>query len=122
MTVRVALHDGWTVRAVGGDVPEGVAGATVPATVPGCVHLDLMAAELIPDPYVGENERLVGWIGRTDWRYETTFVWDDPGADAEVDLVALGLDTVARIEVNGIELARTENMHRSYRFAVRSLL
>ena len=122
MTVRAALHDGWTVRAVGGHVPSGLAGAAIPATVPGCVHLDLMAAGLIPDPYVGENERLVGWIGRTDWRYETTFVWDGAGADAEIDLVALGLDTVATIEVNGTELARTENMHRSYRFAVRDLL
>jgi beta-mannosidase len=120
--VRVALHDGWTVRAVGGDIPDGMVGAAIPATVPGCVHLDLMANGLIPDPYVGENERLVSWIGRTDWRYETTFFWDDPGADAEVDLVALGLDTVATIEVNGTELARTENMHRSYRFAVRDLL
>jgi len=97
-------------------------GTTIPATVPGSVHLDLMAAGLIPDPYIGENERLVGWIGRTAWRYETTFVWDDPGADTEVDLVALGLDTVATIEVNATELARTENMHRSYRFAVRDLL
>ncbi|HEY2984658.1 MAG TPA: hypothetical protein VGJ38_10925, partial [Jatrophihabitantaceae bacterium] len=75
MTVRVALHDGWTVRAVGGDIPDGMVRAAIPATVPGCVHLDLMAAGLIPDPYVGENERLVGLIGRTDWRYETTFVW-----------------------------------------------
>ena len=118
MTLRVALHDGWTVRAVGGDIPDSMVGATIPATEPGCVHLDLMAAGLIPDPYIGENERLVSWIGRTDWRYEATFEWDDPGADAEVDLVALGLDTIATVEINGTELARTENMHRSYRFAV----
>jgi beta-mannosidase len=50
------LYDGWTVRAVGGDIPDGMVRAAIPATVPGCVHLDLMAAGLVPDPYVGEDE------------------------------------------------------------------
>ncbi len=122
MTARVTLHDGWTVRAVGGDVPDSIARRTIPAMVPGCVHLDLMAAGLIPDPYLGENERLVTWIGRTDWRYETTFAWDGSGADDHVDLVAHGLDTFATIELNGTVLARTQNMHRSYRIPVAALL
>ena len=51
----VALHDGWTVRAVGGDVPPGLEGVRMPATVPGCVHLDLMAAGLVPDPYLDKR-------------------------------------------------------------------
>ena len=46
---------GWTVRAVGGDVPEELAGVSVPAAVPGCVHLDLLAAGLIPDPYLARK-------------------------------------------------------------------
>jgi len=121
VTARVTLHDGWTVRAVG-DVPDSIARRAIPATVPGCVHLDLMAAGLIPDPYLGENERLVTWIGRTDWRYETTFAWDGSGADDHVDLVAHGLDTFATIELNGTVLARTQNMHRSYRIPVAALL
>jgi beta-mannosidase len=117
---RVAVHEGWTVRAVGGDVPVELAGSVVPATVPGCVHLDLLAAGLIPDPYLDENERLLAWIGRVDWRYETTLHWT--GDSDQVDLVALGLDTVATVELNGIELGRTRNMHRSYRFPVAQLL
>src|SRR3954452_462029 len=91
----VALHDGWTVRAVGGDVPRGLEGVRIPATVPGCVHLDLMAAGLIPDPYRDENEAALTWIGRVDWRWETTFEAQAGGGDEHVDLVALGLDTVA---------------------------
>ncbi len=31
-------------------------GEPVPATVPGCVHTDLLAAGLIPDPYLNANE------------------------------------------------------------------
>ena len=73
--MRVALHEAWTVRAVGGDVPDEIAGRTIPATVPGCVHLDLLAAGLIPDPYLDENELAVAWVARADWRYETTFAW-----------------------------------------------
>ena len=118
---RTELIDGWTLRAVGGDVPEQLAGVCVPATVPGCVHLDLLAAGLIPDPYLDENEKLLGWIGRVDWRYETTFDWEaDHGT--HTDLVALGLDTVAVVELNGAVIAETRNMHRSYRIAVAELL
>ncbi|HTC68764.1 MAG TPA: glycoside hydrolase family 2 protein [Acidothermaceae bacterium] len=118
--MQVAAHSRWTVTAVGGDVPDRIVGVVVPATVPGCVHLDLLAAGLIPDPYLDENESAVAWVGRVDWRFETTIEWD--GGGAEVDLVTLGLDTVARIELNGALVAETANMHRSYRFAVRDKL
>ncbi|MFJ6195580.1 glycoside hydrolase family 2 protein [Micromonospora sp. NPDC092111] len=117
-----ALHQGWQLRAVPGpQVPGEVAGREVPATVPGCVHTDLLAAGLIPDPYLDDNETTLTWIGRTDWEYETTFV-HQPGDDDRFDLVCAGLDTVATVTLNGTEVGRTENMHRSYRFDVRSLL
>jgi beta-mannosidase len=116
---RRPLHEGWALRLVGGpDVPEtfiSAAPATIPARVPGCVHTDLLAAGLIPDPFVDDNEVRLSWIGRADWSYETTFDWAD-GAAERVDLVCDGLDTVARIDLNGVELGRTQNMHRGYRF------
>ncbi|PSK62697.1 Exo-beta-D-glucosaminidase [Micromonospora sp. MH33] len=113
---RQTLHEGWTLRAVPGpQVPPEVAGQAVPATVPGCVHTDLLAAGLIPDPYLDDNENGLGWIGRTDWVYETTFDWR-PGDDERVDLVCAGLDTVATVTLNGAEVGRTENQHRGYRF------
>ncbi|GIJ40429.1 beta-mannosidase [Micromonospora andamanensis] len=120
--IRLALHDGWTMRAVPGQqVPPEIDGATVPATLPGCVHTDLLAAGLIPDPYLDDNETALAWIGRTDWVYETTF--DRlPGDHSRLDLVCAGLDTVATITLNGIEVGRTENMHRGHRFDVGSLL
>ncbi|MEV6816333.1 glycoside hydrolase family 2 protein [Micromonospora sp. NPDC051296] len=119
---RQALHDGWTLRAVSGpQAPPEVDGRAVPATVPGCVHTDLLAAGLIPDPYLDDNETALGWIGHTDWVYETTF--DRPAGDHQrLDLVCAGLDTVATVTVNGVEVGRTENMHRGHRFDVTSLL
>ncbi|WP_433087079.1 glycoside hydrolase family 2 protein [Dactylosporangium sp. CA-052675] len=111
------LHSGWTVR-VAGDDPDGVAPTgPLPASVPGCVHTDLLAAGLIPDPYLDDNERRLAWIGRTPWLYETTF--DAGPVDADrVQLVAEGLDTIASVTFNGVELGRTANMHREYRFDV----
>lgn len=120
------LTDSWTLRPADdtGLMPSAVADAMaagIPATVPGCVHTDLLAAGLIPDPYLDENEAALTWIGRTDWRYETTFTWS-AGSSERTDLVCEGLDTVARIEVNGTEVGSTRNMHRSYRFDLREHL
>ncbi|GAA3824234.1 glycoside hydrolase family 2 protein [Sphaerisporangium flaviroseum] len=116
------LHDGWTLTAVSDEVD--IAG--IPATVPGCVHTDLLAAGLIDDPYLDDNENRLTWIGRTTWSYATSFTWhasgDGSGGDDEIDLVCDGLDTVATVVLNGAEVASTANMHRSYRFPVRHLL
>ena len=112
------LHDGWTLRSVAGLVPPEIAGLTVPAAVPGSLHTDLLAAGLIPDPYLDDNERLVAWIGGADWKYSTSFDWASEGFE-RTDLVFEGLDTVATIELNGVVIGETVNMHRTYRFDVR---
>ena len=110
------LHDGWTVRPADGDAVPRVA-----ATVPGCVHTDLLAAGLIEDPYLDDNETALAWIGRTDWVYETTFELDSVPPD-RTDLVCAGLDTVATLTLNDVEIGRTANMHRGYRFDVGAVL
>ncbi len=38
------------------------------------------------------------------------------------DLVAEGLDTVAHVTLNGVEIARTRNQHRTYRWRVDGIL
>lgn len=118
MGVRLPLRDGWTVRPSGGDVPDAVAASTpVGATVPGVVHTDLMAAGLIPDPLLDDHERLLGWIGRADWLYETELPTVAAGHE-RIDLVFAGLDTVAAVTLDRDEVGRTANMHRAYRFDV----
>jgi beta-mannosidase len=119
MTSYLRLHDGWTVIS---DPAIAPADRLVPATVPGCVHTDLLAAGLIPDPYLDTNERDLTWIGRADWRYGCRFDWPGTSDGENADLVCAGLDTVATVTVNGTEVARTANMHREYRFPVTSLL
>jgi beta-mannosidase len=119
------VHENWTVRAVGdlSEVPSSLRDVSLPATVPGCVHTDLLRAGKIDDPYRDRNEFAVRWIGHTDWEYRTTFDADPKVFDHErIDLVCDGLDTVATIVLNGSEVARAQNMHRGYRFDFRSSL
>src|SRR5689334_4938090 len=108
------LAEGWTLRH-----PDGT-GDALPASVPGCVHTDLLAAGLIPDPFLGRSETEVAWVGRRDWTYETELT-AGAGAHERTDLVFDGLDTVAEVLLDGRTLGRTRNMHRSYRFDVTGL-
>jgi len=86
------------------------------ARVPGAIHADLQEARIIPDPFVDQNEDLVAWVGRTDWKLERQL---PQLPDAErVDLVFDGIDTVSTIVLNGREIGRTRNMHRGYRFDI----
>ncbi|GAA2878854.1 beta-mannosidase [Actinoplanes cyaneus] len=93
---------------------------SIPATVPGCVHTDLLNAGLIPDPFHDDNEKAVAWVGHADWTYARDIAWEGDVPD-RVDLVFEGLDTVATVSLGGVELGTTRNMHRSYRFDVTSL-
>ncbi len=111
------VSDGWRVglsRAAEG-TPPGAANWNVPASVPGCVHTDLMAAALLADPYLDQNETAQHWIGNSDWLFETTV--DVPMGD-RVDVVFGGVQTVAEVRCEGAVLGTTANMHRSYRFDV----
>mgnify|MGYP000194137730 CR=1 FL=1 len=92
----------------------------VPATVPGAVHTDLLAAGLIEDPYGYDAETRLAWIGHTDWTYTATFDFgDDAIAHDRLDLACDGLDTFATLTLNGAPLGTTRNMHRRYRFDLR---
>ncbi|MGX5696515.1 glycoside hydrolase family 2 protein [Agromyces soli] len=116
--VRRPLHEGWCLSAAAG--PAKIDVREVPATVPGVVHLDLMAAGLIPDPYLDDNESRLAWIGLVDWTYATTFDL----AETELlegrrhALVFDGLDTVATVTLNGIVIAEVANQHRTHRIEV----
>jgi beta-mannosidase len=120
------LHGEWTVRAIGGDSSQSVPG-TYPAELPGSVHTDLMAAGVIPDPYLDAVEEELRWMYDIDWRYATVLDPATPalapaGPGERLDLVFEGIDTIGTVRLrdgdNEAELGRTYNMHRSYRFDI----
>ncbi len=119
--VTAHLHDGWTLhqhrRAEGAPAVE-----PIPATVPGGVFTDLLAAGVIPDPFESTNEAAVAWVAGCDWRFHGEFTVDDAHlAHDHLELCFDGLDTLAEISINDTIVAVTENMHRRYRFDVAAL-
>ncbi|MFF7314897.1 glycoside hydrolase family 2 protein [Streptomyces sp. NPDC008137] len=113
MLEATPLGDGWILRH---------GSESLPASVPGCVHTDLMAAGVIPDPFLGRAESEVAWVGRRDWTYERELTGPSvSSAREQTDLVFDGLDTVAEISLDGRPLGTVRNMHRSYRFDVTGL-
>lgn len=94
------------------------------AQVPGSVASDLLRAGLIQDPYYKEQEYEVFEAFRQDYEYEREFVVDSSMLDLadRLELCCEGLDTISEIYLNGISIATTFNMHRTYRFAVNEVV
>ncbi|HEX6035576.1 MAG TPA: glycoside hydrolase family 2 protein, partial [Anaerolineales bacterium] len=95
----------------------------LPATIPGGTYIDLLAAGKIPDPFFGENEKDVQWVADRDWEYCQEFIVPPELLEEDrVDLVCAGLDTLAEVTLNGQLLGKTNNMFRTYRWAVKERL
>ncbi len=94
-----------------------------PASVPGSVHLDLMDAGLIPDPFIGANEDAVQWVVKEGWQYQLTFTpSEEILMQEEIILQFEGIDTLAEIFFNAVQLGNCSNMFRVYEFDVKNLL
>lgn len=95
----------------------------LPASVPGGVQTDLLAAGVIPDPFVADNELQVQWIPHQDWEYQRSFTpAPELLAEDHVELVCDGLDTLAEVRLNGELLGRANNQLHSWRWQVKPLL
>ncbi len=115
---RQLIDAGWRVREVAAPAtPEHNRLPWLPAQVPGHVHLDLMRAGVIPDPFQRLHERDVAWVTESDWEYETVFTVADP-VPAHAHLLFHGLDTVAEIALNGEALGTSDNMFYAHEFPV----
>jgi beta-mannosidase len=94
---------------------QAAKGNWLPATVPGTVHTDLLANMIIEDPYYRLNEKKLQWIDKVDWEYRTVFVADEEVLRRDrIELIFEGLDTYAKIYLNGALLQETNNMFRTW--------
>ena len=124
----------WTVSDPGNNV-------SVPANFPSQAHLDLYAAGVITDPYLGLNDFDERWVAESNWTYAS-----DPlpglyvrspqpanqypilnvspsGGDASaVWLVFQGLDTFTTISLCNQTVATTNNQFRQYYYEVSDIL
>ncbi len=94
-----------------------------PATVPGTVHTDLLAQHLIPDPFVGTNEKVVQWVDKKDWQYRKRWHIKKQELNAEViELEFKGLDTYADVYLNEHLILQSANMFVSHTVNVKEWL
>lgn len=84
------------------------------ATVPGCIHTDLLQHDIIPDPFWANNEEQVGWVQDSVWVYRSFLFIDDADKDS-FEIVFEGLQTYANIFVNDSLVLKASNMFRKYK-------
>ncbi len=118
----LVLDHGWQFRQVTAGAEQGENG-WLPATIPGDVHLDLLANKKISDPFFRDNEAKLQWIEKESWEYRLSFEATPAMlARSHVDLVFDGLDGAAEVSVNGAKLLSADNSFRVWRVPVKGHL
>lgn len=96
---------------------------SVDMQIPGTVLSGLLAAGKIKDPFYRTNEDATRTLFWKDYVFTRTFDVDEELlAQQHIVLVCEGLDTLAEISINGTFLAKTDNMHRTWKFQAKKLL
>lgn len=96
---------------------------SVDMQIPGTVLSGLLAAGKIKDPFYRTNEDATRALFWKDYVFTQTFDVDEELlAQQHIVLVCEGLDTLAEISINGTFLAKTDNMHRTWKFQAKKLL
>lgn len=114
--LQIELKEGWRLK-------QGRLDNWYPATVPGVVHTDLMANDIIEDPFFRLNERGVQWIDKEDWMYETRFdVSDEMFQKKNIRLHFMGLDTYVHVYLNSERIMEGDNMFREWKVDIKDKL
>lgn len=95
----------------------------MPATVPGCVHTDLIRNKIIEDPFYRLNEHDVQWVDKKDWIY-TTYI-NITAEQLQKDRIAItfeGLDTYTDVFLNERKIVSSDNMFRAWTKEVKKYL
>ena len=91
-----------------------------PATVPGCVHTDLLACGKIGDFYFRDESKKVQWIEDCDATYSREFEVAELFPDAQLEFD--GLDTYCDVYLNGVRVGEGHNMFHPQIFPVDGVL
>jgi beta-mannosidase len=84
----------------------------------GSVQEALIAANELPDPFVGMNEEKFLWIENYQWILESEFLLTEEDLNQFVELNFPSVDTYASIFLNGKFIGETTNAFVNYRFDI----
>jgi len=102
--IKFEINENWMFKATDDST-------WLPASVPGCVHTDLLNNGIIEDPFYRLNEHDLQWIDKKDWEYITTFKIDKSILKKDVvELKLKGLDTYAIVYLNSQLILEADNM------------
>jgi|GEM_PF-526627 len=95
---------------------SGHAGQSWPARVPGCAHLDLMRAGVIPNPDAPGGEAAQEWIGRSAFTWSRSIALSAAMLEhTHIELVFESIDTVAEVRLDGVVILRVANEFHPHR-------
>lgn len=107
-----SLNGEWTVSSNWLDEKISV-------NIPDSVYGALMDAGKLADPYYGENQYKTTGLSDKEYVFEKNFEIDHELSECKkIYLRFHGVDTLADVELNGIKVGKTENMHCTYEFDV----
>lgn len=98
---------------------------TPTTSFPSVIQMELLSQNLIPDFNIAENERQIQWVNAVDWEYSTSFPTPPDllsSHETAAELVFEGLDTIATVTLNGVEILKSDNMFVPARVDVREVL
>ncbi|MBR2374470.1 MAG: glycoside hydrolase family 2 protein, partial [Lentisphaeria bacterium] len=100
---------------------EGV--RPIPATIPGENCSALIAEGIVPEPYIGLNEKEIQWVRDYDWTWTRKFEVNAQFMTQErIWLNIDSLDTAGEIRINGKLAASGRNMFSRLRQDVKDFL
>lgn len=91
---------------------------SLPMMLPGDVVSALQHAQIVPDPYRGQNEYDVRWIAERDWIISRIF----HTYKTDLSLILQDVDTIAEVSINKAVVATTQNSFRTYTIDVSDAL
>lgn len=93
------------------------------AQVPGTLFSDMLREGLLRRPYYRFQEKEMLSLAEQDYEYRCSFRVTEELFDRERQfLVFEGLDTITEVFLNEVLVAKTDNMHRTYRIPVKEWL
>ena len=92
------------------------------ASVPGNIFTDLLSHKVIEDPFIKTNEEKVQWVSKKDWEYKTNFSLSEEILNKKnIELNFEGLDTYAKIYINGNYQLNTDNAFKRYTISLKDI-
>ncbi|MCH2176607.1 MAG: glycoside hydrolase family 2 protein [Lentisphaeria bacterium] len=96
---------------------------SISAILPGDQYSALIHAGIIEDPYYGQNENDVQWVGEKTWSWTKTIQLDESFLEqAYIYLNIDEIDTLADLYINGKKVGATVSQFVRYRFDVKKYL